>query len=64
MDVIVRSNNKPVNDMIVLMSGLIIDLDKALRQRVVKVCLDSDCGGYHVTNKTNNSLEVTRLCYS
>ena len=27
MDVIVRSNNNPVNDMIALMSGLINDLD-------------------------------------
>ena len=31
MDVIVRSNNYPVNDMTVLMSGLINDLDTAMK---------------------------------
>ena len=31
MDVIVRSNNDPVNDMTALMSGLISDLDKAMK---------------------------------
>ena len=31
MDVIVRSNNNPVNDMTALMSGLINDLDKAMK---------------------------------
>ena len=30
IDVIVRSNNNPVNDMTTLMSGLINDLDKAM----------------------------------
>ena len=33
MDVIVRSNNNPVNDMIALMSGHINDLDKALKTK-------------------------------
>ena len=33
MDVIVRSNNNPVNDM----SGLINDLDKVIKTRVVNV---------------------------
>ena len=30
MDVIVRSNNDPVNDMTAVMSGLINDLDKVI----------------------------------
>ena len=30
MDVIVRSNNKPVNDMTAFMNGLINDLDKVI----------------------------------
>ena len=33
MDVIVRSNNNPVNDMAALLSGLIIDLDKAMKSK-------------------------------
>ena len=33
MDVIVRSNNNPVNDMTALMSGLINDLDKVIRTK-------------------------------
>ena len=31
MDVIVRSNNNPVNDMTALMSGLLYDLDMAMK---------------------------------
>ena len=31
MDVIVRSNNNPVNDMTTLMCGLINDLDKVMK---------------------------------
>ena len=31
MDVIVRLNNNPANDMTALMSGLINDLDKVMR---------------------------------
>ena len=31
MDVIVRSNQNPVNDMTAYMSGLINDLDKAIK---------------------------------
>ena len=31
MDVIVRSNNNPVNDMTALMNGLINDLDKVIK---------------------------------
>ena len=31
MDVIVRSNNKPVKDMTALMSGLINDFDKVIK---------------------------------
>ena len=45
MDIIVRSNNYPVNDMTAPMIMLINDLDKAIRLRVVKVCLVSDCSG-------------------
>ena len=33
MDVIVRSNNDPVNDMTAHMSGLINDLDKAMKNK-------------------------------
>ena len=33
MDVIVRSNNSPVNDMTALMSGLINELDKAIKTK-------------------------------
>ena len=33
MDVIVRSNKYPVNDMTALMSGLINDLDKAIKTK-------------------------------
>ena len=33
MNVIVRSNNKPVNDMTAPMSGLINDLDKVIRTK-------------------------------
>ena len=33
MDVFVRSNNNPVNDMTVLMSGLINDLDDAINSK-------------------------------
>ena len=43
MDVIVRSNNYPVNDMTTPVSGLINDFDKVIR--VVKICLVSDCNG-------------------
>ena len=43
MDVIVRSNNNPVNDMTAPVSWLINDLGKVIR--VVKVCLVSDCNG-------------------
>ena len=45
MDVIVRSNNDPVNDMTAPVSGLTNDLDKVMKTRVVKVCLVSDCNG-------------------
>ena len=33
MDVIVRSNNNPVNDMTAIISGLINDLDKAIKTK-------------------------------
>ena len=33
MDVIVRSNNDPVNDMTAPVSGLINDLDKAIKTK-------------------------------
>ena len=33
MDVIIRSNNNPVNDMIALMSELINNLDKAIKNK-------------------------------
>ena len=33
MDVILSSNNNPVNDMTALMSGLINDLDKVLKTK-------------------------------
>ena len=33
MDVIIRSYNNPVNDMTVLMSGLINDLDKVIKTK-------------------------------
>ena len=33
MDVIVRSNNNPVNDMTAPMSGLINDLDKVMKTK-------------------------------
>ena len=33
MDVIVRSNNDPVNDMTVPVSGLINDLDKVMKTK-------------------------------
>ena len=41
MDVIITSNNNPVNDMTALMSGLINDLDKAIKTKL-SVCLVSD----------------------
>ena len=59
MDVIVRSNNNPVNDMTAPVSGLINDLDKVIEtkssqslfglwlQWIVKVDI-------HITNKTTN----------
>ena len=31
MDVVVRSNNNPVNDMTAFMSGLLNDLDKVIK---------------------------------
>ena len=46
MDVIVRSNNNQVNDMPAPVSGLINDLYKVERLRVIKVCLASDCNGF------------------
>ena len=45
MDVIVRSKNNPVNDMTAHVSGLINDLDKVAKIKVVKVCLVRDCNG-------------------
>ena len=63
MDVIVRWNNYPVNDMIAPMSGHINDLDMAIKttsiyivlgwllQWIVKVDI-------HITNKINKSGEV------
>ena len=33
MDVIIRSNNNPINDMTVLMSGIINDLDKIIKTK-------------------------------
>ena len=33
MDVVVRSNNKPVNYMTALMSGLIYDLDNVMKTK-------------------------------
>ena len=65
MDVIVRSNNNPVNDMTALMSGLINDLDKAIKSKrsksmfgkwlewIVKV-------DYHVTNKSWEAVYVIK----
>ena len=46
MDVIVRSNNNPVNDMTTPVSGLINDLNMVMRLRVVKVCLISYRNGF------------------
>ena len=63
MDVIVRSNNNPVNDMTSPVNGLINDLDKAMKtkssqslfgmwlQWIVNVDI-------HLTNKANKSWEV------
>ena len=45
MDVIVRSNNNPVNDMTAPVSWLINNLDKVIKTKVLKVCLVSDCNG-------------------
>ena len=45
MDIIVRSNNNPVNDMTTPVSGLSNDLTRLQRLRVVNVCLVSDCCG-------------------
>ena len=55
MDVIVRSINNTVNDMIGLMSGLINDFDKAMK-RVVKVCLVSDCSGLSTRQTSHRRL--------
>ena len=33
MDVIIRSNNNPINDMTTLMSGVIDDLDKVMKTK-------------------------------
>ena len=33
MDTVIRSDNNQVNDMIILMSGLIIDLDKVVKTK-------------------------------
>ena len=45
MDVIVRSNNNPVNDMTTPVSGLTNDLDKAIEAKSSQVCLVCDCNG-------------------
>ena len=45
MDFIIRSNNKPVNDMTAPVSWLINDLDKAIKTKSTQVCLVSDCNG-------------------
>ena len=45
MDVIVRSNNNPVNDMTAHVSWLINDLDKAIKTKSTQVCFVSDCNG-------------------
>ena len=45
MDVIVKSNNDPVNDMTTPVSGLIMTWTRLERLRVLKVCLVSDCNG-------------------
>ena len=48
MDVIVRSNNNPVNDMTAKMSGLINDLDKAMKikssQSMLVIVVDCQSG--------------------
>ena len=36
MDVVVTSNNKPVNDMTAHISGLINDLDKAMKIKCIQ----------------------------
>ena len=45
MDVIVRSNNNPVNDMTAPVSWLFNDLDEAIKTKSTKVCLVCDCNG-------------------
>ena len=45
MDVIVRSNNDPVNDMTAHMSGLINDLDKAIKNKSSQSLFGCDRSG-------------------
>ena len=45
MDVIVRSNNNPVNDMTASVSGLINDLDRVIKTKSTQSLFGSDCNG-------------------
>ena len=45
MDVIVRSNNNPVNNMTAPVSWLINYLDKVIKTKSSQVCLVCDCNG-------------------
>ena len=45
MDVIVRSNNNPVNDMTAPVSWLINDLDKAIKTKSTQSLFGNDCNG-------------------
>ena len=45
MDVIIRSNNDPVNDMTAPVNWLINDLDNVIKTKCSQVCLVSDCNG-------------------
>ena len=52
MDVIVKSNNNPVNDMTAPVSGLINDLDKVIKSAWLVIVVDSQSGySYHQQDK-------------
>ena len=61
MDVIIRSNNYPVNDMTTPVRGLINELDKVIKttssQSLWSVKLMIVKVDIHITNKTNKSWE-------
>ena len=61
MDVYVRLINDPVNDMNVLLSGLVNDLDKVI---TLSFQLDASCAllqSTHLTNSSHNNTKIIRI---